>query len=143
MYNTRKAGADFEELVATALSENGFWVHRMMPNKNGQPADIIACKDGRAFLIDAKDCLLNKFRKSRIEPNQHTAMQLWEQCGNSSGWFAMGLRDPDGKTRIYMTSYRRLRQEADYLDENRLRKISILLDEWILFIKLGSLRQYE
>ena len=86
--SNRKLGNDFEQQLCEILFENGFWVHNLAQNQSGQPADIIAVKDNKAFLIDAKVCSDSTFSLSRIEENQHTAMQLWEKCGNSSFWGA-------------------------------------------------------
>lgn len=92
--SNRKLGNNFEQQLCEILFENGFWVHNLAQNKSGQPADIIAVKYNKAFLIDAKICSNSTFSLSRIEENQHTAMQLWEKCGNSSAWFAL-LIDED------------------------------------------------
>lgn len=117
--SNRKLGNDFEQQLCEILFENGFWVHNLAQNKSGQPADIIAVKYNKAFLIDAKVCSNSTFSLSRIEENQHTAMQLWEKCGNSSAWFAL-LIDEDvvfvsyanmheaiqrGKTKLTMTDF--------------------------------------
>lgn len=90
---TNKAsGNKFEEELAQKLFNEGFWVHRLTQNAAGQPADIIAVKDGLAYLIDAKVCEGDIFPFSRVEGNQRTAMALWEQCGNGAGWFAVQMR---------------------------------------------------
>jgi archaeal holliday junction resolvase (hjc) len=90
---TNKAsGNKFEEELAQKLFNEGFWVHRLTQNSAGQPADIIAVKDGLAYLIDAKVCEGDIFPFSRVEGNQRTAMALWEQCGNGTGWFAILIR---------------------------------------------------
>ena len=103
--SNRKAGTRFETYLCDKLSEKGFWAHNLAQNKHGQPADIIAVKNGRACLIDCKVCSTDKgFPLSRIEENQKTAMELWAACGNGVGWFAFLL--PDKK--IYMVSYQRL-----------------------------------
>lgn len=98
---TNKAsGNKFEEELAQKLFNEGFWVHRLTQNSDGQPADVIAVKDGSAYLIDAKVCEGDIFPLSRVEGNQRTAMDLWRQCGNDTGWFAILMRGE-----IQMLSY--------------------------------------
>lgn len=94
----KKLGNDFESELCELLSVQGYWVHNFTQNCDGQPADIIAVKNKKAYLIDAKVCSTkNGFALYRLEDNQILAMQLWESCGNGSGWFALQLG-----TRVYM-----------------------------------------
>lgn len=101
MVSNKSAGTAFEKEFAQMLAEKGFWVHRLQDNKNGQPADIIAAINESAFLIDCKDCQGDTFQSSRIEPNQRSAMDLWHNCGNESGLFA--VRFPTGN--VYIVPY--------------------------------------
>lgn len=94
----KKLGNDFEQELCEILSEHGFWTHNMAMNKSGQPADIIAVRNKIAYLIDAKVCSSRGFALSRMEENQDLAMELWKECGNGQGWFA--LKVPTGD--IYM-----------------------------------------
>jgi Holliday junction resolvase len=94
----KKLGNDFEQELCEILSEHGFWTHNMAMNKSGQPADIIAVRNKLAYLIDAKVCSSRGFTLSRMEENQDLAMELWGECGNGQGWFA--LKVPTGD--IYM-----------------------------------------
>ena len=89
----KKMGNDFEQELCEKLSEYGFWVHNLAQNKSGQPADIIAVRNGKAYLIDAKVCTGHSFPLSRIEENQTLAMAEWERCGNGDGWFAFKSND--------------------------------------------------
>ena len=90
----RKLGNGFEQELCEKLSECGFWVHCMTQNKAGQPADIIAVKDKRAYLIDAKVVSSSRgFALSRVEENQDLAMEVWKSKGNGQGWFALKLND--------------------------------------------------
>lgn len=98
--NNKKNGTAFEEAFAELLSKNGFWAHLMQDNRNGQPFDVIAAKDGKTFVFDCKDCTLSHFTLSRIEENQHNAMKLWEETGNGTGYFV--IKFPD---KIYIVSY--------------------------------------
>ena len=98
--NNKKLGNSFEQELCDILYSNGFWCHCMVMNNSGQPADVIAVKNNRAYLIDAKVCSNNNFPFSRIEDNQAMAMDLWKDCGNGIGWFA--LKTSGG---IYMLSY--------------------------------------
>ena len=98
--NNKQAGNEFEREFCEMLSKDGFWSHFMGGSKNGQPADIIAVRNERSYLIDAKDCQNDRFVFSRIEANQDTAMRYWEMCGNNQGLFA--LKTSKG---IYMLAY--------------------------------------
>ena len=98
--NNKQAGNEFEREFCEMLSKDGFWAHFMGGNRNGQPADIIAVRNGFAYLIDAKDCKNDRFVLSRIEANQDTAMRYWELCGNNQGLFV--LKTSKG---VYMLTY--------------------------------------
>ena len=87
--NNKQAGNEFEREFCEILAIDGFWSHFMGDNRNGQPADIIAVRNKKAYLIDAKDCKNDRFVLSRIEDNQHMAMRCWEICGNNQGLFAL------------------------------------------------------
>lgn len=87
--SNKKLGNDFESEFCQMLSEEGFWVHNMAQNAAGQPADVIAVKGKKALLIDCKVCTRKGFVLSRIEENQDLSMELWRECGNGEGWFAI------------------------------------------------------
>ena len=91
--SNKKVGNDFEREFCEILSENGFWVHNFAQNKDGQPADVIAVKDGEPFLIDCKVCDSGIFQLSRIEENQILAMQHWFDCRCYEAWFALKIDD--------------------------------------------------
>ena len=79
--SNKKIGNDFEREFAELLFEHGFWVHVFAQNKDGQPADIIAVKNKKAYLIDCKVCSTKKgFDISRMEENQDLSMDLWRDC---------------------------------------------------------------
>lgn len=96
--NNRKLGNTFEQDLCDLLYGYGFWAKNLKQDSAGQPADIIAVRNGKAYLIDAKVCSDGKFPLSRVEENQQLAMDMWESCGNGQGWFAMKL--PMGE--VYM-----------------------------------------
>ena len=98
--NNKQAGNEFEREFCEILASDGFWSHFMGGNRNGQPADIIAVRNKKAYLIDAKDCKNDRFVLSRIEDNQHMAMRKWELCGNDQGLFALNTSKG-----IYMLTY--------------------------------------
>jgi Holliday junction resolvase len=96
--NNKTLGNNFEQELCEKLSEYGFWCHLLNMNKAGQPADIIAVKNKKAYLIDAKVCSSRGFALSRVEDNQELAMELWKDKGNGQAWFAMKLPNDE----IYM-----------------------------------------
>ena len=96
----KKLGNDFEQELCEILADAGYWVHNFANRKKGQPADIIAVRNERAYLIDAKDCKNDRFVLSRVEDNQHMAMRCWELCGNNQGLFALNTSKG-----VYMLTY--------------------------------------
>lgn len=98
MATNKKLGNDFETKFCELLFNKGWWVHNMAQNAAGQPADVIAVRNGKAYLIDCKVCINDTFPFSRIESNQHTAMTLWKSSGNGYGWFALQLSNKE----VYM-----------------------------------------
>ena len=100
MRNNKYLGNKFEKELSEILYDAGYWVHLLNQNKNGQPADIIAVKNGKAYLIDAKVCTYEVFPFRRIEENQQLAMDMWIECGNTTPYFALKCRNE-----VYMVSW--------------------------------------
>lgn len=127
--SNKSMGNEFEADLCMALYENGFWTHNMAMNPCGQPADVIAVRNRRAYLIDCKVCSSGRLQLSRIEENQKLSMALWEECGNGEGWFAI-LIDRD----IYMVSYRtiaaNLRVKAT-MTEMDIKRAGFHIGEWM------------
>ena len=96
----KKIGNDFEQELCQIFADAGYWTHNFANRKNGQPADRIAVKDGRAFLIDAKVCMYESFPFRRIEDNQRLAMDMWQECGNGTSYFALKARNE-----VYIVAY--------------------------------------
>lgn len=96
----KKLGNDFEQELCEILADAGYWTHNFANRKNGQPADIIAVKNGKAYLIDAKVCMYEVFPFRRIEDNQHLSMDMWIECGNVTPYFALKARNE-----IYMVDW--------------------------------------
>lgn len=93
MTSNKKLGNSFESELCWLLYQNGFWTHNFVQSKDGQPADVIAVRNGKAFLIDCKVCSDNNFKFSRLEENQINSMTLWEECGNGKGLFALAINN--------------------------------------------------
>lgn len=128
--NNKTMGNSFEEELCNILFACGFWVHNMAMNKSGQPADVIAVKNSRAYLIDAKVCSDNTFPFSRIEENQDLAMELWKDCGNGIGWFA--LKTTDGN--IHMISHYVMKSYKDRkysLSAKEIFEIGMPIERWV------------
>lgn len=127
--NNKRMGNSFEEELCNILFACGFWVHNMAMNKSGQPADVIAVKNNRAYLIDAKVCSDNTFPFSRIEENQDLSMELWKDCGNGIGWFA--LKTDRG---IYMVSHyamKSLRDSRKALSAGDILYLGLPIEKWV------------
>ena len=126
----KKLGNKFEKELSEILYDAGYWVHLLNQNKNGQPADIIAVKNKKAYLIDAKVCSLEKFAFKRVEENQRLSMQMFIECGNTTPYFALKARNE-----IYMLSYKTIRdlikQGKKQLNFEEINKYSTRLSTWL------------
>ncbi len=125
----KKLGNDFEAAFCEILSQHGFWAHQFAQNQAGQPADVMAVKDGKAHLIDCKVCSGRGFPLSRIEDNQHAAMDMWSKCGNGDGWFALLFKE-----KIYMIQhYEMLMFEGTLvsLPGEVIRQFGTLIEDWV------------
>lgn len=128
--SNKAVGNAFEQEVCEILSKHGFWTHNMAMNKSGQPADIIAVKNKTAYLIDAKVCSSRGFALSRMEENQDLAMELWKECGNGQGWFA--LKVPTGE--IYMIPHLNIKayqHSQSTLSFSEIHEIGKPIGKWV------------
>ena len=126
----KKLGNDFEVELCNILANNGFWCHNFASKTNGQPSDIIAVRDRYAYLIDAKVCSDGVFKLSRIEENQKTAMEYWEECGNGNGYFALKV----GADIYFFTMrsfYMFLSMGKREINEREIREFGITLGDWL------------
>ena len=125
----KKIGNDFESDFCEILFNEGFWTHNLAQNANGQPADVIAARNGKTYLIDCKVCSNQGFALSRMEENQDLSMELWKDCGNGEGWFAILVEG-----RIFMVSHsiinfqRSLKSRMSKLD---IETYGVPLERWI------------
>lgn len=129
----KKLGNDFEKELSEILYDAGYWVHLLNQNKNGQPADIIAVKNGKAYLIDAKVCSYEVFPFKRIEDNQHLSMDMWIECGNVTPYFALKARNE-----VYMVGYRTIKElmckGKKQLNLEDMNKYGTRLATWIRIV---------
>ena len=133
----KKLGNKFEKELSEILYNAGYWVHLLNQNKNGQPADIIAVKNKKADLIDAKVCSLEKFAFKRVEENQRLSMQMFIECGNTTPYIALKARNE-----IYMLSYKTIRdlikQGKKQLNFAEINKYGTRLSTWLRRKKVVS-----
>ena len=126
----KKIGNEFEAELCEMLSLYGFWCHNLAVKIEGQPADVIAARNGNAYLIDCKVCSTNKgFALSRMEENQELAMNLWKECGNGDGWFAILLAGI-----VYMIPHFTIEAFANiqtYLSPKEIFEYGKPLDKWV------------
>ena len=131
MWNNKKSGTQFEKEFAFILAEKWFWVHLFQDNRNGQPCDVIAAKDGAAYLFDCKDCELGHFPLNRMEENQYNAMKLFQLTGNRSGMFA--IRFPGQE--IYLVDFEVLKKLRDKgmkrITQEEIHIYGRPLDDWL------------
>ena len=129
--SNKKLGNSFEAELCEILANKGFWAHNLAQNSAGQPADIIAVIDGEAFLIDCKVCSQGKFQYSRIEENQDLSMDLWRDCGNGNGLFALKF-----DTGIYMVDRESIRYCSKHypaMTAELARMYGDSLEEWLWY----------
>ena len=103
--SNKAIGTKFEREFAEILASQGFWVHLFQDNRNGQPCDVMAARNGRTWLFDCKECQGSFFLLSRMEENQYNAMHLFEMTGNSRGKFAVRFSQEE----IYLVDYWQLK----------------------------------
>lgn len=127
--SNKKLGNDFEAEFCEILSEHGYWCHNLAQNSAGQPADVIAAKDSVAYLIDCKVCSNDRFQFSRIEENQELAMEMWRECGNTCGIFAMKFSD--GIYMVPMYSIVICRNNSSSMTLEMVKQYGMSLEEWL------------
>ena len=130
MKSNRAVGNSFEQELCERLFAYGFWAHNLKQDNSGQPADVLAVRNQVAYLIDCKDCSAKGFDRRRIEENQKLAMELWEQCGNGQGWFALRIDE-----RVYMlplmtlVSYKNNQASLSFED---IFDVALPLEKWVM-----------
>lgn len=127
--SNKKIGNNFEREFCEILSEHGFWVHNFAQNQDGQPADVIAVRDGGSFLIDCKVCITGRFQLNRIEENQQSAMQHWVDTGNEEAWFALKIEND-----IVMMRYSDLmllKTVQSSLNKSEILKHGVMFEKWV------------
>ena len=125
----KKIGNDFESDFCEILFNEGFWTHNLAQNANGQPADVIAARNGKTYLIDCKVCSNQGFALSRIEENQDLSMELWKDTGNGDGWFAHKVEEEI--VMIPHFSIKALMREKSVLNLTDIREYGVKLERWI------------
>ncbi len=123
--SNKSTGNHFEKELCELLFNNGFWVLNVTQNSAGQPADVIAVKDGKAYLIDCKICSGKKFQIRRIEENQDLSMKLWNESGNGLGLFAIKINK-----NVYMVDIESLKKYKQ-MDEDLLKNVGKKVNDWI------------
>lgn len=87
--SNKSLGIAAERAVRDALSDDGWWVTKLVENHNGAPFDLLAVKNGAAKAIEVKHVGESRlFFLSRIEDNQRMAYRRWRECGNNDFEFA-------------------------------------------------------
>ena len=126
----RKVGTGFEKDLCLSLAGYGFWAHNLAQNAQGQPFDVIAARNGKAYPIDCKVCEKDIFRLGRIEENQYSAMTLWRMTGNGDGWFA--LRMTNGEVWLLsLTALERAMITRSSLYWSEIKQFGVTLGEWV------------
>lgn len=130
MSNNKSLGNSFEAEFCEILFENGFWTHNLAQNASGQPADVIAARNGKTYLIDCKVCSNRGFALSRMEENQDLSMELWKDTGNGDGWFALKVEEEE-IVMIPHFSIKALMREKSVLNLTDIREYGVKLERWL------------
>lgn len=129
--SNKKLGNSFETDFCQLLYQHGFWVHNFVQSKDGQPADVIAVKKGKAYLIDCKVCSNNYFNLGRMEENQINAMTLWEDVGNGNGLFAIRLAVDNSILMLTKKECLSLLKEQKQIGFKKLIQLGKPLNQWL------------
>lgn len=129
--SNKKLGNSFETDFCQLLYQHGFWVHNFVQSKDGQPADVIAVKKGKAYLIDCKVCSNNYFNLGRMEENQISAMTLWEDVGNGNGLFAIRLAVDNSILMLTKQECLSLLKEQKQIGFKKLIQLGKPLNQWL------------
>lgn len=129
--SNKKLGNSFETDFCQLLYQHGFWVHNFVQSKDGQPADVIAVKNGKSYLIDCKVCSNNYFNLGRMEENQINAMTLWEDVGNGNGLFAIRLAVDNSILMLTKQECLSLLKEQKQIGFKKLIQLGKPLNQWL------------
>ena len=106
--NNKRLGTQFENEFCELLNSCGFCVHFCTPTASGkQPCDVIAAKDGEAYLIDCKTSVDDIFRYTRLELNQILAFEKWLKNGNTKAFIAVKHNG-----NVYIVPYLKLKKKG-------------------------------
>ena len=121
MYNQKKIGNAREIEFAKKMYEKGWWVHRFADKVNGQPCDIIMCKNNTIWFLDVKN-VKNKdyLLHSRIEPNQINTFKLLNRRGIFNTGFAVRFNDG-----WYHLDFKDVNFKENSTSKKKMRKLSI------------------
>lgn len=130
--SNKQVGNTFEEELCEILSAYGFWSHNFAQKSAGQPADVIAARNGKAYLIDCKVCSTSRgFDLNRMEENQDLSMSLWDECGNGQGWFAIKLPTDD----IFMVPHfviKAWKHNGSSISPGEIFEIGKPIEKWVM-----------
>lgn len=124
-----EVGSRVEHLFCDILYEHGYWTHNFANKTHGQPCDVIAVKNKKAYIIDCKHCKNDFFKLSRVESNQFWSMSMWYEMGNGYGWFAIYINKE-----FYMLSFKDImyafKTDKRQFTYEEIKEIAIPLEEW-------------
>lgn len=133
--SNKSSGTEFENSLANYLSIKGFWVSHDVQDKDGQSADLIACKAGQVYLIDGKVCSNGFFDLNRIEDNQNLSMKKFAECGNGTGLFIIWI-NPRQIFVVDLDSLLELKKTRRILYSHDLDSIGTSLELWADEVRL-------
>lgn len=127
--SNKKLGNEFERKIIKQLRETGHYVIQLPQNVKGQPFDLLVTVHNGVAAVDCKMCSKGYFDLNRIEPNQHTAFEMFRKANSESfAGFMLGV-----KSEIYCIGYEDMvnqpKKRLNYEDIKRIGEFWGIYDD--------------
>jgi len=115
--SNKKIGNQVEKEFAQFMYQQGWWIHILAYNQNGQPFDAVMTRGNITWFLDVKNETDDYFPLSRIEPNQRDAFEMLlskktDTCG-------LAIKMPDGN--FYLLPYKKIKQ-LEFIGVSKVNK---------------------
>lgn len=131
--NNKKIGNQMEKKVAEYFAGEGYWVHRLQDNHNGQPFDMIAIRENKAYCMECKHCIGNVFNLSRLEFNQKNAFEKLSKNGSENLYIAIQFGDDEYFYTMLYEFYKKLLKSGVTSVKKEFLDMRFLADEDNIF----------
>lgn len=114
--NNKQIGNQTEKQFAQYMYQQGWWVHLLSYNQNGQPFDAVMTRGNVTWFLDIKNLEDTYFPLSRIEPNQRTAFDMLLDKGTDTCGLAVHIENE-----FYLLPYKKIKQ-LEFLGLQKINK---------------------